>query len=172
MGVKYKKIKRAKKSPFEMLNNYFENFAKELKKLPKETMDRVAKKALEEAIKAPAEDMAKEFRDIHKGTGATYKDFKVTKPRKGNVAGNYETKAEYLRRGTTGRGFVALFFDYGVPHLQGSNASAKSKQSKNFIGRAFGTIDNPQRAKEIQDILERVLKEELAKIQNEIIEKV
>lgn len=170
--IRYKKIKRTKKSPFEVLNNYFESFTQELAKLPKETMDKVAVRALTEAIKDPAEDMAKEFRDIHKGTGATYKDFKVTKPRKGNITGSYEAKAEYLRRGTTGRGFVALFFDYGVPHLQGKNASQKSKRSKNFIGRAFGTVDNPERAKEIQEILERVLREELEKVQNDIIKKV
>lgn len=119
-----------------------------LYKFGNEEVEKASKEALRKATEPIYQDMLKEFTVNHPGTGATAKDLKKGEP-KAKGEGGYGATVQYLRRGTTGRGFVALFFNYGVPHMK----SAKSKASIGFIQRAFGIEDNPERAKEIKAIL-------------------
>lgn len=162
------KIKRKKISFLTNTESYFEDLAKQLEKLESDKINKIAKDALNEAIKIPAEDMKKEFTEVHPGTGATAADFKITNARKDSKGLGYYTKAEYQRRGTKKRGFVALFFDYGVPHLR----SPESKGSKGFISRSFGTDgQNTARREEIDNILRGHINKGLEEVQNELASK-
>ena len=135
-----------------------------LYKFGNEEVERASKEALRRATDPIYNDMLKEFTVNHPGTGATAKDLKKGNPRKGKDAGSYQSTVEFLRRGTTGRGFVALFFDYGAPHLK----SAKSKASVGFINRAFGIEGNPARAEEIKQIITEEIAKAIARCQKEI----
>lgn len=162
------KIKRKNITFLTNTESYFSEFEKQLKALESDQVDKIAKAALNEAIELPAEDMLKEFTEVHPGTGATAADFKVTKARKENKGLGYYTKAEYQRRGTKKRGFVALFFDYGVPHFR----SPESKGSEGFISRSFGTDGkHPQRREEIDNILKKHIQAGLEEVQKELANK-
>lgn len=119
-----------------------------LYKFGNEEAQKASKEALRRASEPVYEDMLKEFTVNHPGTGATAKDLQKGEP-KDKGGGEFRATVQYLRRGTTNRGFVALFFNYGAPHMK----SAKSKASVGFIQRAFGIEGNPARAKEIENIL-------------------
>lgn len=158
-------IKRKNISFLTNTGSYFEELAKQLQYMGTIRISTIAKKALNEAIQLPAADMKKEFTENHPGTGATAKDFRITSARIENTSLGYYSKAEYKRRGTTGRGFVALFFDYGVPHLH----SPRSKASEGFISRAFGTDGkNTARREEIDSILRKHITEGIEEVQREL----
>lgn len=153
-----RKLRRTGATFFNNTNLYFEHLTEELNKLKTKEIDKICKDALEQAIKLPAEDMAREFDVNHVRSGNTQKGFKQTKPRKDNKTGSYTISAGYFRR--QGTGFVAMFFDYGNPYMD----SPKSKASVGFIARAFGT-DNGDRREMIESILEKRVRKGIEEMQ-------
>lgn len=147
-----------------LIDSQFDQLGRALDSLSDKEAGIAAKQALSRIVDLVYPDMEKEFKTVHPGTGKTLEDLSVKKPHAAAGSGgrSYSTQVEYLRKRTQGKGFVALFFNLGVPHM----TSASSRSSIGFIDRAMGLKGaNPARMEQIRKIIQDEYEKALEKTQ-------